>query len=117
MGHTVLDAKTADVGRAREAARRTRFNRTLAVLTPIAIYLDFKIARGEWHGLAMPHIPAMWWDYMPAIAIGVVIVAAMIIPLMIAGRSPHTLFRPEQIDTSLDDVRGLPVVTEEVVKS
>src|SRR5580704_14321392 len=36
---------------------------------------------------------------------------------MVAGRSPHVLFRPSDIDVSLEDVKGLPLVVDEVVKT
>jgi AAA+ superfamily predicted ATPase len=33
------------------------------------------------------------------------------------GRSPHLLYRPEQLDVGLDDVKGLGTVRDEVVKT
>ena len=36
---------------------------------------------------------------------------------LIAGRSPHVTFRPEQIDVRMRDVRGLAAVTEDVRRS
>lgn len=33
------------------------------------------------------------------------------------GRSPHLVFRPEQIDVALDDVRGIDQVKEDVIRS
>ena len=33
------------------------------------------------------------------------------------GRSPHVLYRPSEIDVSLDDVKGARVVVDEVVKT
>jgi hypothetical protein len=41
---------------------------------------------------------------------------ALLIPLVAAGRSPHVTFRPTDIDVSFDDVKGAPVVVEEVVR-
>ena len=41
----------------------------------------------------------------------------MVLPLLGAGRSPHILYRPNEIDVRFDDVRGAPVVVDEVVKT
>jgi cell division protease FtsH len=41
----------------------------------------------------------------------------MLLPMLGQGRSPHLLYRPEQIDVGLDDVKGLGQVRDEVVKT
>ena len=38
-------------------------------------------------------------------------------PLLMAGRSPHVLYRPEELGMTLADVVGADVVVEEVVKT
>jgi ATP-dependent Zn protease len=43
--------------------------------------------------------------------------AAMVLPYVYAGRSPHVLYRPEQIDVRLSDVVGIETVKEEVIRS
>ena len=45
------------------------------------------------------------------------VAAVMVVPLVAAGRSPHIRYRPEEIDVSLDDVKGIPVVVEEAVRT
>jgi len=47
----------------------------------------------------------------------VVLGAAVLLPFLGAGRSPHVLYRSSEIETSMADVKGMPVVVEEVVKS
>jgi cell division protease FtsH len=47
----------------------------------------------------------------------VVICAVMLLPMLGQGRSPHLLYRPEQIDVGIDDVKGLGQVRDEVVKT
>jgi ATP-dependent Zn protease len=54
---------------------------------------------------------------MPLLLLVVILGAAVLGPLLGAGRSPHVLYRSSEIDTSLDDVKGIPVVVDEVVKS
>jgi ATP-dependent Zn protease len=46
-----------------------------------------------------------------------VLMFAVLAPFLIGGRSPHVLFRPEQIDIGFDDVKGLAAVKEDVVRS
>ena len=41
----------------------------------------------------------------------------MVVPLLAAGRSPHIVFRPEEMTMSFDDVRGSEVLVEEVTKT
>ena len=54
---------------------------------------------------------------MPLLLLVVILGAAVLLPMLGAGRSPHVLYRSSEIDTSLDDVKGMPVVVEEVVKT
>ena len=41
----------------------------------------------------------------------------LIVPLAAAGRSPHTLYRPSEIPVTFDDVVGLGIVRDEVIKT
>ena len=56
-------------------------------------------------------------EAMPLLLLVVILGAAVLLPLLGAGRSPHVLYRSSEIDTSLADVKGMPVVVDEVVKS
>lgn len=47
----------------------------------------------------------------------VVLGFAVLAPFMVGGRSPHVLYRPEQVDVTLDDVKGIAPVKEDVVRS
>ena len=47
----------------------------------------------------------------------VILGSVLLLPLLMAGRSPHVLFRSNEITTSFDDVKGSTVVVEEVVKT
>ena len=46
-----------------------------------------------------------------------VLCGMLIVPLVGAGRSPHVLYRPSEIAISLDDVVGLGIVKDEVVRT
>ena len=68
-------------------------------------------------GFGLPHMPAGMAQYTPALLMVLLLAAVIIIPMAGAGRSPHMMFRADEIDVSFDDVKGAEVVVEEVVKS
>ena len=112
---TVLQASKADVGTHRERARRNRLWKLVAVLGPLAVWLWFRLLTHNPVGL--PQLTPTMMQFLPIALLVVLLGAALMVPLMGAGRSPHVMFRPHAIDTSLDDVKGIPVVVEEVVKT
>jgi cell division protease FtsH len=130
----VLRTATADVAMAREKARQGRLRRVVVVLSVVgawvvgrAIYGFFMFDAGKFSraasafrhplGIGMPHLPAGAGTYAPAFFLILILGAAMLGPLLGAGRSPHVLYKPDEIDTSLADVRGSDVVVDEVVKT
>jgi ATP-dependent Zn protease len=112
---TVLRAATADVGISREGVRRRRLARLAVVLGAWSLWLWYRILTHDPFGL--PRLTPRVLAFLPIVALIVMLGAAMLIPLLAAGRSPHVVFRPSQIDVSFDDVKGAPVVVEEVVKT
>ena len=54
---------------------------------------------------------------LPAIALITVLILVMVVPLLGAGRSPHILYRPDELTMSFDDVRGSEGLVEEVTKT
>jgi cell division protease FtsH len=113
----VLRTGKVDVAVSRERARQIRLRRLTYLLGPIALLLVVRVAMGNPVGFGMPHLPAGASSYAPAFALVVLLAVAVLAPVLGAGRSPHVLFRPSEIDVSLDDVKGADVVVEEVVKS
>jgi cell division protease FtsH len=112
----LVTARTADVGRAREHSRQKRLRRVGLLLLPIAALLlvrDF-----VWHhgSFSLPHLGSLG-PYGPALILIVLLSAVMVVPLLGAGRSPHVLYRPGEIDVSFDDVVGADIVVEEVQKT
>src|SRR5260221_882635 len=57
----------------------------------------------------MPFLPG----FVPILLMSVAFLGRM----LGMGRSPHVLYRPSEIDISLDDVKGAGVVVDEVVKT
>ena len=113
----LVAARTADVGRARERSRQKRLRRVGLLLLPIAALLVVRDL--VWHHgqFALPHLPGSLGPYAPALVLVALLGSVMVIPLLAAGRSPHVLYRPGEIDVSFDDVRGAGVVVEEVQKT
>src|SRR5213593_1944397 len=111
----VLRAAQADVGAFRERQRHRRLRNLTLVLGAVGVWLWFRILTHNPIGL--PQMTPRWVLFFPTLALIVLLGAALLIPLLGAGRSPHVVFRPGDVDTSLDDVKGMPVVVEEVVKT
>src|SRR6201999_4255594 len=53
----------------------------------------------------------------PLFLLVIILGAALLGPLLMAGRSPHVLYRSSEIETSFADVKGSPVIVDEVVKT
>src|SRR5437870_11914988 len=56
-------------------------------------------------------------QYGPSVIIVGLLGVVILLPMAAAGRSPHVVYRPEEIDVGLDDVVGCDVVREEVVRT
>jgi cell division protease FtsH len=111
----VLAVGGADVGIRRETQRRRRLWRlTVYVGVPTA-YLWMRIFEHRtFNVFNFPHID--WVLVGPLLFIGLFVVGYAVMILW-ARRSPHTLYRPEQIDVRLSDVVGIQAVKEEVIRS
>ena len=117
LGGGLVDVLSADVGVARERARRRRLTVLAVVLSPVLAFLWGRILVGApFNVFALPSLPDDWVIYLIPIALIAALGAAMAMPLL-SGRSPHVLFQPEQIDVSLADVKGLDAIVDEVVKT
>ena len=111
----VLSAEIADVGIAREASRRRRLGWLSLLLAVVGGWLWASVLAG--HFVGWPHLTSGETQALPLVAIIFLVGGIMVVPLLVAGRSPHVRYRPEDIDTTLDDVRGSPVVVEEAVRT
>jgi ATP-dependent Zn protease len=117
LGGGLVRAFDADVGRSREDARRGRLRGLTFVLAPIAAFLWYRILSGR--PLNFFQLPAMPDDpiiYLLPLLLILVLVVIVAMPLS-SGRSPHIEFRPEQIEVSFDDVKGLDAIRDEVTKT
>jgi ATP-dependent Zn protease len=108
---------TTDVGAHRERSRTTRLQRLAWVLGPILLLLVLRDVLDPGASLPVPHFPASLQPMLPAIALITVLILVMVIPLLGAGRSPHILYRPDELTMGFDDVRGSEGLVEEVTKT
>ncbi|MDP9021370.1 MAG: AAA family ATPase [Actinomycetota bacterium] len=117
LGGALIDARVADVGAARERARRRRLTALAVVLGVPTVYLWARILRGDpVNFFRTPQLPDDWVVYLIPLLLIVALTAVIAMPVL-SGRSPHVLYRPEQIDVTFDDVKGLDAIVDEVVKT
>ncbi len=113
----VAQMATTDVGAHRERARSTRLQRLAMVLALIAVALILRDLFDPGASLPTPHFPPSLEPLLPAMALITVLLLVMVVPLLAAGRSPHILYRPDELTMTFDDVRGSEGLVEEVTKT
>ena len=84
------------------------------VLAPIAAWLWIRLMTGNPVRPGLPSLPeeAVFW--LPGILLVLLLGAVFILPMLGNGRSPHTIYLPEQIEIGFDDVRGIGGIVGEV---
>ncbi|HLX89709.1 MAG TPA: AAA family ATPase, partial [Acidimicrobiales bacterium] len=102
-------------GVASESSRRHRVAWLTLVGSVLGLWLWLSVLAG--HLVGVPHLTTSERQLLPLVAILVLVAAVMVLPFLATGRSPHVRYRAEEIDVTLDDVRGLPVVVEEAVRT
>jgi ATP-dependent Zn protease len=107
----------ADVGASRERMRLRRLA-TLALLLAVPLVLMWsKLLQGNGFDISSLQLPTIDPLVAMPVLFFVLLIGLMLVMTVGAGRSPHVTYRPEQIATTLDDVRGIDVVKEDVVRS
>ena len=117
IGGSQVVGRDGDVARIREAGRRRRLIRTLLI---VALLVDYPLARamgGQPVHFSMPTIPQQWQDMIPSFILIGILASVLLVPMLMMGRSPHTVYRPSEISVGLDDVVGLGMVKDEVIKT
>ncbi|HEV8371605.1 MAG TPA: AAA family ATPase [Actinomycetota bacterium] len=117
-GEVVLRAAEVDVGQARERRRQQRLGRLAVVLSVVCALTWWRVLTGAslnpLGGLSLGPDVMLW---LPMVVLVVLLGALMLAPMLGQSRSPHLLYRPEQIEVALDDVKGLDPLRDEVVKT
>ena len=113
----IVDTATTDVAATRERSRRHRLWALALPALGVAVWMWVRVLGGHPPYPGAPHLPEHVAQMAPLLLLVVILGAALLAPLLMAGRSPHVLYRSNEITTSFADVKGAPVVVEEVVKT
>ncbi len=105
---------TVDVQVTRERQRRKRLRRIAIAMSPLVAWLWLRIISGNPVSPGWPKLGSDAMIWLPGIVIILLIGVVLIVPMLGNGRSPETIYLPEQIDISFDDVKGLGPVLNEV---
>ena len=111
----VMHHGSADVGVSREVLRRKRLLTLVLVVGVPAAYLWYRILDGR--PLGIFNLPSVDPLLLVPILFFSLLIVIILGQFVFTGRSPHVTYRPEQIDTRLDDVKGIDPVKEDVVRS
>ena len=111
----LMRASDTDVAGARERGRRRRLWITALVLAAPFSFLWYRILTGRpFDVFALPDVD----PFLVFMGLFLVVIVGLVVGMTWgAGRSPHSLLRPEQIDVRLDDVKGLDDVKDDVVRT
>jgi len=114
---SVASIATTDVGAHKAKTRSNRLQRLAGVLAVIATLLVLRDLLDPGIGLPSLSVPSGLSPYLLPIGLIVLLSAVMVVPLLAAGRSPHILYRPDELTMTFDDVRGSEGLVEEVTKT
>ncbi|WP_407344921.1 AAA family ATPase [Pengzhenrongella phosphoraccumulans] len=107
-------ARSHDIALDRERIRRRRVYRLAAVVIVVEAYLIVMPLTGRQPIPPMPTIDPL---VIAPVAFFVALIALLVGTQVMAGRSPHLTYRPEQMDVTLDDVIGIDPIKEDVQRS
>jgi ATP-dependent Zn protease len=114
VGDSILG--NADVAKTREQHRHVRLRRAVAVGALALGWVAIRVGGGR---SVFPsfHFPHEAIVLLPVFAIVALLGGVMLLPLLAAGRSPHTLIRPGDSGVGLEDIVGIDSIKAEVVRS
>ncbi|MGZ4603467.1 MAG: AAA family ATPase [Kineosporiaceae bacterium] len=104
-----------DVARARERRRRQRLLGLLAALVAVAGWPAYRLLSGR--PLDVPSLADVDPIYLMSGAFFVMLTVVLLGTTVVSGRSPHLVYRADQIDVRMSDVVGIDPVREDVVRS
>ena len=109
--------KVRDVAQAREVRRRRRLERLLIAVVLVTAAIDVRLLVAgpmPWLWQMVPTVDPL---YLMSGTFFLVLILSLVGSSVVAGRSPHITYRPEQIDVRMSDVKGLAPVSEDVRRS
>ncbi|MBV9369883.1 MAG: AAA family ATPase [Frankiales bacterium] len=113
----VVSAHRGDVAASRERSRLQRLRWIAFLIAALALWMWIRLLENKPPYPVLPHPSGRTAQVLPMLLLVVILGGAVVLPLLMAGRSPHVLYRSSEIDTSFADVKGAQVVVEEVVKT
>jgi len=98
----------------RERQRRLRLRHLASVLGVLAVWSWWRLLTGKPLMPPLPTLPpdAVFW--LPGLAIIALLAAVIVVPMLANARSPHVVYRPEQLEVSFSNVKGIGEVLTEV---
>jgi len=116
-GAGVATMATTDVGAHKARARSGRLQRLAVLLGIVAVLLILRDVFAPGMALPTPSLPPALTPFLVPMALILVLTMVMVVPMVVAGRSPHILYRPDELTMTFDDVRGSEGLVEEVTKT
>jgi ATP-dependent Zn protease len=116
LGGGLVEMSTADVGKARAAAVRRRWMSALVVGVVLLVLVALRVVLKD-NGqpfLPLPHVDPM---YLITGMFFAAMIAMVLLQFFVTGKSPHTVYRSDQLSTRLDDVVGIDGVKDEAIKT
>ena len=117
IGLNTLLSGDFDVVVQRERSRRRRILRIGLWLLPVAVWLWYRVLTDQSFLPFEFHYTDNQKQLTPAIILVFVVCLGVLLPLLSVGKSPHVRYQPSEITVGLDDVVGLGIVKDEVVKT
>ncbi|MCW2615575.1 MAG: ATPase central domain protein [Frankiales bacterium] len=114
-GGSVLDMAGADVGASREDKRRRRWVKLAVAVWAVVGVLWLRAA--TYDGSGFVPFPSVDPFLLTIVIFFCLLIGLAVGQQVLSGRSPHTVFRPDQIETTLDDVVGIDGVKDDVIRS
>ncbi|MBN9325679.1 MAG: AAA family ATPase, partial [Cellulomonas sp.] len=94
--------------------RRRRLLRLTVALAVVELWVVLRSLAGAPVLPPMPHVDPL---VMVPVLFFVVLILMLVGTQVGASRSPHVVYRPEQVDVTLDDVIGIDPIIEDVRRS
>ncbi|RKS72420.1 ATP-dependent Zn protease [Motilibacter peucedani] len=110
----LMGSGQADVARDRERKRRGRVRRLAALVALAAVWVLWRVVSGA---PVVPSPPTVDPLTLMAGVFFLMLMGVLVAQMVMTGRSPHVVYRPEQLDVRLADVVGIDPVKDEVVRS
>ena len=111
---SVLTMRSADVGRSREASRQRRWVKLTVLILSLAVVFAWRSVVAPGNLVPLPSVDPITLTIIAFFSVMILMAGGQ---QFLSARSPHVTYRPEQIETRLDDVVGIDGVKEDVVRS